>query len=144
MKTQLTPTNLTSKSPTLTSPINKSLFDNFLVTAVVPAYHRMNSFLKTATETSRIEMNSLTLGNLKFNFTFKVPNTEINMNRELEQLTDLHTEGLESWISNFRDTIGICDWTEIQALNILRSIIHPTLFPLIKQFSTVDTNWMHS
>ena len=39
MKTQLTPTNLTSKSPTLTSPINKSLFDNFLVTAVVPAYH---------------------------------------------------------------------------------------------------------
>ena len=127
--------HFTPHLPTQFNKLNKSIYNNYLLTAEVPlGYHRMNSFSKNERDTQSENLTN----NVKYNFTFTIPNTEIKMNRELLQLSSLNND-LENWITCFRDTVKICNWTDTQAHNILRAIIHPNIFNLIKQLNTVDT-----
>ncbi|KAM0677711.1 hypothetical protein BDAP_001703 [Binucleata daphniae] len=57
-------------------------------------------------------------------FNINVPNSNLNIQRTLPCINDLHTQDLFSWKTTFIEPKNICSWDENTAINVLEATVH--------------------
>jgi hypothetical protein len=94
-------------------PLNKSIFINYLLFGRASYGHGiMISLAKKPSYSAKLH-----------NFTFKLPNSEISINRQIEAFEHPEYQDIISWSNSFRETATQCKWREDESFAILTSVV---------------------
>ncbi|KAG0439267.1 hypothetical protein DMUE_2556 [Dictyocoela muelleri] len=88
---------------------------------------------KDATEINNYSHQPRTELNIKiYSFNFSPdPNNSLTLTKTLASLENLTKQDILMWTKEFKETCNQCSWTNTLAINVLQSIINPSLYEKI-------------